>query len=205
MIDMISCMIVAGGKSERFGMDKKFIKFKGKTFVENVVEEAREFSDEIVVSLGKGEKIQGINEKEGLKIAFDKETWKGPLVGICSSVDLCQGEYVVVLSVDSPSIKPDIFKEMIRECRRYDAVIPIRKDGKLEVLHAVYNLQKLKEACLKAQEKGERSVKDMTTHLENVKLIDIERFRKYDPNLLTFINVNTKEELDRLVKLDKEG
>ncbi len=202
---MISCIIVAGGKSERFGSDKKYIMFNGKTFLENVVEKASAFSDEIIVSLGKDDEIKGIIEKDGLKIAFDAVNWKSPLAGICSSIDHCRGEYVVVLSVDSPSIKPEIFKDMVQECRLFDAVIPARKEGRLEVLHAVYKTSSLKAACAKTTESGDHSVKAMTEHLGEVNVVDVERFRRFDPDLLTFINVNSEEDLDRLIKIEKEG
>lgn len=205
VITMISCIIVAGGKSERFGRDKKFIKFREKTFLENVIEKAHEFSDEIILSLGEDEEVQDVHEKEGLKIVFDHEKSKGPLVGIYSSLKHCRGEYVVVTSVDSPLIKPEIFQEMIQECQQYDAVIPVKKDGRHEVLHAVYKTSKLREACQKAIENKEYKVRNMTRFLGNIKLVDIAEFQKYDPELLTFFNVNTREDLDMLNKLSKEG
>lgn len=202
---MISCIIVAGGRSERFGKDKKNVKFNGKTFLENVLEKATQFSDEIIVSLGKDDTVEDLVEKEGLKLAFDGKKWKGPLEGICSSVSLCQGGYVVILSVDSPMISPDIFQEMVKTCQKHDAVIPLHADGRLEVLHAAYNTSKLKHACKKTMETEEHSVKSMTSYLENIKLVDIGDFRKYDRNLLTFFNVNTKKDLEQLIKLEKEG
>jgi len=202
---MISCIIVAGGESERFGKDKKFITFREKTFLERVLEKAHEFSDETILSLGEDDAVQDIHEKEGLKIVFDHEKSKGPIMGIYSSLKHCQGEYVVIISVDSPLIKPKIFQEMIQECRQYDAVIPVKKDGRHEVLHAVYKTSKLREACQKAVENQDYKVRNMTRFLGNIKLVDITEFQKYDPELLTFFNVNTVEDLDMLNKLSKEG
>ena len=48
----VSCIIVAGGKSERMGRDKKFIKLKGKYFLEYAIETAKKLSEDIIISVG---------------------------------------------------------------------------------------------------------------------------------------------------------
>ncbi|MFQ6137194.1 MAG: molybdenum cofactor guanylyltransferase [Candidatus Hydrothermarchaeales archaeon] len=201
---MITSIILAGGRSERFGRDKKFIEIKGKSFIQHVIERARKFSDEIVISLG-AEEAGEIKDEPDLKVAIDEEKSKGPLVGISSALQYCRGRYVVVLSVDSPFIEPKVFETMIRDCKGYDAVVPILDDGTVDSLHGVYRIPKLREACRKALESGKYAVRTMISYLNKVKFVSVDTFKEYDPDLLTFINVNTEEDLEKLVELGPEN
>jgi molybdopterin-guanine dinucleotide biosynthesis protein A len=201
---MISCIIVAGGKSERMGQDKKFIEFQGKYFIEHVVEKARSFSDEIILSIGVKEQLRKTPPMGKLKIVRDEKEARGPIIGIFSGLKKCSNEYTVVLPCDSPFIEPRVFEYMIKERLGYDAVIP-KRNNHVEPLHAVYKVPAMLKACEKVIEEGKAGVGDAIAKLERVKYISIETFRKHDKTLLTFYNINTYEDLNGLIKMAERG
>jgi len=79
----------------------------------------------------------------------------------------------------------------------HDAAIPRWKDGFLEPLHAVYKCESMIKETRKAIESGESIILAPIFRM-NINYIDIETIRKIDPNLRTFININTPEDMERI-------
>ena len=73
----------------------------------------------------------------------------------------------------------------------YDAVIPAWDTEKFEPLHAVYR----KAALLQYLESHQSlSLRAMIQAL-HARYINVEEFRKFDPDLRSFVNVNKLEDL----------
>ncbi|MEE8167744.1 MAG: molybdenum cofactor guanylyltransferase [Candidatus Hydrothermarchaeales archaeon] len=194
---MISCIVLAGGKSERMGRDKRLIKVKGKYLLERVLEAAGQFSDDVILSLCSKEQLPADITITAPKIALDELPLKSPLVGILSGLRLCSNEYAAVVPCDSPFLKPGVFQLMAEEARGHDAVVPKRGDL-LEPLHAVYNVQAMIAACEAGVKADSLGVSAAIARLEKVKYIPIEAFKGIDEKLLTFYNVNYPEDLNAL-------
>ncbi|MDD3043458.1 MAG: molybdenum cofactor guanylyltransferase, partial [Methanosarcinaceae archaeon] len=67
-----------------------------------------------------------------------------------------------------------------------------------ESLHAVYS-KKLIPEIEKAFERGERFVLAPVFELKDVVYVDVSEIRKIDPELLTFVNINTVEDIEKIV------
>lgn len=200
---MISALIVSGGRGLRMGRDKKFLKIFGKSFIERAVDVARGFSDEIIVSVGSEKQMehtlaQGIKD---IKIVSDLKENLGPVMGLLTGMYAAKGEWVVSLPVDAPMMKPEIFKSMLSGREEFDAVVPV-KGELLEPVHGVYKRNVMIKACEWALEvEGKRSsLQNIVKGLAKVKFIPVEDFKEYDPELLTFHNVNTEEDFKWLMK-----
>jgi molybdopterin-guanine dinucleotide biosynthesis protein A len=194
---MVSCIIVAGGKSERMGRDKKFIELEGKPFLHHSIETARKIADDIIIVVGSKKQEEETRRMTDLEVVTDEEPGRGPIMGIYTGLKRCRGEYAAVLPTDTPLMKPEIFMHMIKGCQGWDAVIP--RDGEhLEPLHAVYRVKAMIEACKRTMKEGKSSSYLAAGRLERVKFIPIQDFKIYDKNLLTFRSINTPKELEKL-------
>ncbi len=199
---MISALIISGGMSVRMGRDKKFLEIDGKSFIERAVDVARGFADEIIVVVGSKEqmgstKAQGI---EGVTVVIDMLEGMGPVMGLLTGMHAAKGEWVVVLPTDAPMMDAQVFEHMLDRMEWHDAVVPVNGEH-LEPLHAVYERGLMVEACGWALEVGGKnaSLHKIVRGLAKVKYIPVEEFREYDRELLTFYNVNTKEDLERVL------
>ncbi len=190
----VSCVIVAGGKSERIGRDKKFIKLKGKYFLEHAIETAKKLSENIIISVGSKRQKKQVRKITNLKIVVDSAESRGPVAGLYEGLRECAHEYAIVLPCDTPLMQAKVFEHMLRECAGYDAVVP-RKGELLEPLHAVYKVSSMLKACEKALEENQLNLSKAVSKLK-VKYIPLEVFEKYDRNLLTFHNINTRKDLE---------
>ncbi len=200
---MTSCIVLAGGKSERMGRDKKLLEFKGKPLLHHVLEAVGEFSEEIILSLAREEELP-LGGLSVSRIAVDEVQDKGPIGGVLSGLRQCSNDYAVVVPCDSPFLEPEVYRYMLGEAPGHDAVVP-KKGGRLEPLHAVYKVQPMVEACEAAIKEGSLEMREVITRLGEVKYIPVEVFKKYDEGLLTFCNVNDPRDLKLLERLNDEG
>ncbi len=194
-----TCIILGGGESKRMGRDKKFIKYNGKTFIEHIYEFACEICDEVIISIAKKEDYEKLKHLRA-KFVFDKLKIKTPLIGICSSAEEISNEFVVVLPCDSPKMNKDIFEYMkkVIVSGNFDAVVPKSEKG-YYALHAIYRRKPLLEACKKVL-RNSRTVREILKEM-NVQFIDVEFFKKFDKDLITFFNINTEEDLKKFLKM----
>src|SRR3990172_5857725 len=172
-----SCIVVAGGKSTRMGMDKRSLKLREKSFFEIAVENARKVSSNVIISLGSKDQIE--DDMEGVEVVFDEEKERGPLFALVSSLKACKKEYAALLPVDAPLLNPMVYERMAAEIEqnpRLEAVIPRSPHGD-EPLFGMYNVQVFLKACRETIAKGEESVAGAVSLLKNVRYLDLEEFR----------------------------
>lgn len=192
---MVSCIIVCGGLSSRMGKDKSFIRLSGKTFIESAIEVAKVLSDDVVLTVRTPDQKGALQEITDLPIMVDEIQWMGPMAGIMTGLRYISHDYVVVLPVDNPLVKPHLMEHLISLRRGHDAVIP-EDHGHLEPMVAVYRKESMMDACERTLKAGKRGVYSVARSLNNIKLVPVESLREFDPHLLSFKNVNTPEDLE---------
>ena len=99
----ISIGILAGGKSNRMGKNKALMKINGKTFLEILLDEFKEYSDIIVSQAYDNE-----YKLTGCRFVSDEENEKGPLEGICRILEAAENEYVFICAADMPFLKKEL-------------------------------------------------------------------------------------------------
>ncbi len=193
---MISCIVLAGGKSKRMGRDKAFLKFKGKTFLKNVLDSVSKICDEIIIVGNREEELYLKEAKEIEKNVYftkDIHPYEGPLNGVISALPFVNGEKVFIATCDTPLISPEIIDLLNREIDEFDAVIPVIK-GKFQPLNTLYKRQALKKAE-ELYKEGNRSLSSFIKKL-NVKYIDEKKILNY---ALSYWSINTPEDYKKLI------
>ncbi len=195
---MISCIVLAGGRSERMGRDKRALEVGGKSFLERALETARSVSDDVVLSVASRNQVPG--NLGTIKIAIDEAPNTGPLGGLLASLRLCRHEYAAVMPCDSPLLRAEVFKLMADKAKGYDAVVP-RNGELIEPLHAVYKVKAMLAACEEAFSEGNLEVHGAIARLGKVRYVPVEELKAADQGLLTFFNVNYPKDLTKLSEL----
>ena len=128
-----------------------------------------------------------------LKIVTDIYPGKGPLVGIYSGLVNSSSFYNLVVACDMPFLNKHLISYMLDVADGFDVIIP-RLGNMVEPLHAVYS-----KNCLKSIEKllAEDSLKiDRLLKIVKVRYVEAREIDSFDPEHLSFFNVNTKADLD---------
>lgn len=211
---MYSALILAGGKGSRLGYrEKALIDVNGKPLISFVVEALEKVVDNIIISVrdrAQGEMLGSILSlmksskrysdlwvHQTHRFAYDEHKNMGPIAGILSGLEACEDEYCFIAACDMPFINGKVVELLFRKCEDYEAAIPRWEDGFLEPLHAVYRCKPMIREAKRAIGRGETIILAPIFKL-NVNYIGIDEIRKYDPNLKTFRNVNTHEDIQKI-------
>lgn len=193
-----TAVILAGGRSSRFGANKALQILARKPLICHVVERISNVVDDVLVVIGRGEPSAEyqIVLPSSVTVISDKQEGKNPLVGIVSGLQAAKSEQVAVLACDVPFVNGAVIDHLFRRARDADAGIPIWNAGRIEPLQAVYHRFSTLRAAQEALTREDSSQKEMIARLPKVVYVSVENeIRKIDPSLRTFFNVNTREDL----------
>jgi len=189
-------VVLAGGKSQRFGEDKSQVKLGDKLLIDYILSEIiDEFNEVLVVSNNL------IDFKQSEKISLIKDFKKdlGPLGGVLTAMKWVKDnnkdyQWISTFPVDTPFFKNEILKYFFKKINM--------KEGKLffinsnDTRHNIFGLWSL-DLMDKLEEdldKGERKVEVWANSI-GVKNINM-KFENKDP----FFNINTKEDLKKAIE-----
>ena len=191
--------ILAGGIGKRMGgAEKGFIKIKGEISVKILLKELESFEVVIVCR----DKTQGklYKQLDNVTTIFDEFKGVGPLAGIHSALSYFK-DNVAIIGVDMPLVKKEVVNAIFKEIEINDvhAVIPIWGDGKKEPLLACYSYKAVEDIG-ESLKKGERKIMN-SLDPKKIKLYPIEKLRNFDRDLVSFLNINTLEDLKKVEEL----
>lgn len=180
--------VLAGGLSSRMGSDKAFINVAGQPLIERVLSRVAGLADEIIISANRPEKFAYL----GLPTYPDILPGKAALGGIYTAVSQAHGAHTLVVAVDMPFLNRDLLAFLLSLREGHDVVAP-RLDGYPQATHAVYG-----KGCLEPirRKLDADRLKIIGFYDEvRVRYVDEDAMRPYDPDLRSFVNVNTPDEL----------
>ncbi|HUV02261.1 MAG TPA: molybdenum cofactor guanylyltransferase [Desulfobacteria bacterium] len=196
-------LILAGGKGQRFhSRDKCFIMLDGKPLIQRAIDNLWSAADEIIVAARDEQQGARISTTIPDKIAlvFDPLKGVGPLAGILSGLERSSSSFSLIVGCDMPFVNKEVVEFLFAVAERgdYDAVVPRWENGMVEPLHAVYKREAMLAAVRDAIEHGDKKLFNVLSQLKNVEFLPINEIREINPELTTFRNINTPEELKKL-------
>ena len=194
-----SAIILAGGVSSRFGQDKGLLQLANKPLIKHVLDAISTLVDEKMVVASS--KVQAENYAKVLdsdvNVLIDVDDAQSPLVGALTGFKEAHGRYALLLSCDTPFVSNDVISLLFELCINRYAVIPRWPNGYIEPLQAVYCTKPAYEATKNALSKGKLNVQSMVDRLRSVRYVSTLVLQQLDPELRTFINVNTPLDLKK--------
>ena len=187
-----SGVILAGGLSTRYGGENKaFLRVGGVRIIDRLFAVYGELFDEIIlVTNNPGEFL----EWDAL-IVTDVFPVRSSLTGIHAGLFYARHPFAFFSACDTPFLKKELVETVLDSLEPgIDLVIPQTSAG-LEPLCAAYS-----QRCLKAAEEHILQNKfkiQMALSGKRIKKIPEDVLRQKDPELLSFFNVNSPEDLTR--------
>lgn len=109
LVQNISMIILAGGKSSRMGRNKADLLYRGRSFLEVQAAKARSLNiADVVISGYTGHQVVEY------PVLPDLEAERGPLGGIVTCLQAAKEEWALVLSVDAPLVPVEELEKLIR-------------------------------------------------------------------------------------------
>jgi molybdopterin-guanine dinucleotide biosynthesis protein A len=197
---MRSGLILAGGRSTRFGGGEKSLKLVGdRRMICRVVDALCPVVDELAISVRDEQQRDMLFPYiSGYYFTYDEVQGIGPLSGIYSGLQRLKGDYVVVVACDMPLINSAAVRLLFEKAEGHDAAVPRHQDGLIEPLHAVYRREAMLRAVRESIAAGESKISVPLKRLKNVVYVPDEAIKAVDPELETFLNVNRAEDMERI-------
>ena len=212
---MQTAVIVAGGRSTRFGSDDKAVAdLAGTPMIRRVADRIADVADAVVVNC-REEQVPAIRDAlerypRRVSIAVDPEPDRGPMAGIMTGlrgIESIAGPDApaFVVACDMPFVDPGFVEHLFDRVDGHDAAVPRLDDRWFQTTHAVYRAGPMVGACEAALARGERKILDPLFDLNYV-VIEEEEALEYTTRA-AFENLNTREEFQRAEErlLDRDG
>ena len=194
-------MILAGGSGSRLGTEKSLLPFCGKPLIQMIVKKLLSAVDEVVIVARNDEQADVLRELvPEAHFACDQFSGYGPVAGLAAGMACAKGDFAFASGCDLPFLSVSVIDKLFELAKGYDAAVPVQPEGYMETLHSVYRREKMRFACERAAARGERKISAPLKEMK-LNLVPVEILRPLDPELLTFFNVNTKEDLKAALKL----
>jgi len=198
LIPDVAAIVLAGGHGSRFGSFKPAHVVSGRMLLEYLLITIHPLYKEIIIVVStelQREQIQ--RHLEGSTVIADRVSGVGPLGGILTGASCTHEEYCQILPADSPLPNRSLLNYLAACVNADNAVVPVWPDGRVEPLHGIYRAKKAAREAQSLIAKGDYAVISLVRSL-NARPVSIEKLQQFDQELETFLNVNTREDLDKI-------
>lgn len=181
----ISIGILAGGKSSRMGLDKKYLNDKGKSFIEGIIDEFKSY-DELIISSN--------------DIIYPYKTVKdsykdiGALGGIYELLKASKNDYIFTLPVDMIRLDKNVVDASLMGLSSEIDCICYKDDDRIYPASALYSKRILNIVEEKIKNKDYK-LSNLLAGI-NTRYLDLKYFNFKDK----FINLNRPEDYKKYAK-----
>ena len=188
----ILAVVLAGGKSKRFGADKNSVKLGSKTLLEHVLSKITQKFEEIVIVSSHPLEIK---KTKNITIIPDCLYDLGPLAGVLSSMKWIKKnkkfyQWIATFPSDTPFFDTSIIEEYKKKVKlKESSLFFVRSNEKRHNIFGLWSIDLLETLEDDLIKNNYRKVEEWANKI-GVKIIDIKT-ENYDP----FFNINTKEDL----------
>ncbi len=175
------------------GQNKAFIQIGGKPIIHRIHSLLQRLFKEVIIVTNQKELFSDMDAK----IYEDLIPNRGALIGLYTGLFYSSYPYSFCVACDMPFLNEALIRYLISNIEGEDVILPKTNDG-FQPLHAIYskNCQKAIKIIL---EEGKNKILDFYPMVK-VKIIEEDKFKNLDPELKSFININTPEELKILIE-----
>lgn len=178
MTDRVTGLILAGGRSSRFGRDKLTEPIGGRPMLDHVVDRVRRVATDIIVVTAAGSFPDLPSDVE---VVQDELPFAGPLAGLGVGLRTVDPgvERVIVVGGDMPTVEPAVLARLIATLDRREAAV-LADDTRERPLPLAIRRMAASAAVDDLLEAGERRLRALLERLD-VEVIAAESWRQDDP------------------------
>lgn len=190
LVTEVTGIVLAGGKSKRFGKDKAFLNIKGTPLINRVISVMKQVFQKVILIANEPDKYLKI----GLPVFSDVIKDLGPIGGILTGILHMQTKAGFFVACDMPFLNPALIRYMVEIKNGFDVVIP--KIGKnIEPLHAIYTKRCIPyiRRCIANKKYSIRSFFPYVS----IRYVEKEEIVMYDPEIKFLININQPTDIRR--------
>jgi molybdenum cofactor guanylyltransferase len=189
-----TAVVLTGGKSSRMGRPKALLPFDDEPLIAHVLRGLKNIFAEVVVVAAPEQELPALPAV----LVRDEVAYQGPVSGIYHGLKAATKEICFVTSCDAPFLNLALISHLLSQISDNDVVVPFWQE-RFQPLHAVYRTSVA--PLLKDQlERGELRPIFLYHKVRTLKL-DEDKVRRFDPEGLSFLNMNSPADYDAALQL----
>jgi molybdopterin-guanine dinucleotide biosynthesis protein A len=197
----VSGIVLAGGRSTRFGADKLAVEIGGRPLLHLTIDAVAGVVDEVVVVFGPDvpEAWQAPTVAVPIIVAHDAIAGQGPLAGLAAGLSAASHPLALRVGGDQPALQPALLREILRRLAPEAGgppldVIALEEDGRLRPIPAALRVSTAGPAAEAALAGGMRSLVGLFGRLR-AGTLGPEQWRALDPAGDSLRDVDTPADL----------
>ena len=196
----VSGIVLAGGRSSRFGSDKLAARIDGEPLLDRSVAALAGVVTEIVIVVAPRDDRPPPPAPPDVRVRLvaDPERHGGPLVGLLAGLEAAAEPIAIVAAGDMPTLQPDVLGLLVRTLTGSDpafGAVLLERRGRGQPFPAAVRVGAATERARRLVADGERRLRTLFDHLPT-RLIDEAAWRPLDPDALTLRDVDVPADLD---------
>jgi molybdopterin-guanine dinucleotide biosynthesis protein A len=193
----VSAIVLAGGRSSRFGSDKLVATIDGSTVLDRAVAATARVAGDVVVVVEPGTERLVARIDRPLRFVADPERHGGPLIGLLSGLEVVDEPLVIVVGGDMPTLQADVLELLLRTLAAADpsiGAVVLRSAGTAVPLPAAVRAGAATSAARELIRDGERRLRSLFGVL-STRTVDEREWRLLDPAGATLRDVDVPGDL----------
>ena len=184
----VAGIILAGGKSSRYGSNKALASVKGVRLIERTVRVMKAVFHDVLLVTNTPAEYAFLD----LPMVQDLIKGLGPIGGIYTGLETISEKAGFFVACDMPFLSEGLIRRMAKVRESFDAVVP-RMGWMLEPLHALYTKNCL--PVIKASIDARQYQIAKCFHNLRVRYVEREELLAFDPELMSLFNINEPKDL----------
>ena len=188
---MVSAIVLAGGRSTRFGRDKLAEPLDGVPLLWRTIDAVRAVADDIVVvvALGADPALP-----DGVRVAHDPAPDQGPLVGVVAGLEAVRQDVVIVVGGDMPWIQALVLEAMLARLEGSGSAVALEVDARAQQLPLAVRRAAALKTARGLVESGERRLGALAEALDLATIAEAD-WRAIDPGADSLRDIDLPEDL----------
>jgi molybdopterin-guanine dinucleotide biosynthesis protein A len=189
----VTGVVLAGGRSSRFGRDKLAERIDGRTLLDSAVDGVTPASTEILVVAAPD---AALNFPGGTRLVHDPVAFEGPLAGVAAGLRAAHESIVLVVGGDMPTLVGAVIDSMLvaLDAPGVEAAV-LEHEGRARPLPIALHRDAALAAADRLLADGERRLRALIGTLETT-VIPEAMWRSLDPYGMTVRDIDTPADLE---------
>jgi len=193
----VTGVVLAGGRSSRFGGDKLAAEYRGAPVLDHVILRLAEVCGEVVVVLAPDAPEPSTPVGAPVRFARDVEEGEGPLAGTYAGLLAVRTSHALLAAGDMPDLRTAVLLEILRVADEAPAdAIALADEGRFRPVPAVLASERARDVSHALLHEGHRRLRDLFEAMR-VAVIDEPTWRALDPEGRTLFDIDEPGDLER--------